>query len=156
MRREKDVTITAEGRDKGKVFHLREMPAAQGERWAARALLLMARSGQDIGPLDSRSGLAGLAVAGVSSLGLIDFREVEPLMDEMFQCVTIKTDPKTGVVRPLLPEDGINSDIEEIATRVQLRKEILELHMGFSLAELRSKVVSSAGTTSVESSSTQT
>jgi hypothetical protein len=33
-----DVTIPFEGRDKGKVFHIVEMPSLHSERWAMRAI----------------------------------------------------------------------------------------------------------------------
>ena len=44
-RKTKRVTITAEGRDKGKTFLITELPADQAERWAIRALLALIQSG---------------------------------------------------------------------------------------------------------------
>ena len=51
-------------------------------------------------------------------------------MAEMFKCVRIYPDPRShpGVLREL-----VEDDIEEIATRVKLRMEVLNLHLGFSI-----------------------
>jgi len=39
------VTISAEGRDKGKTFFLTEMSAERSEEWGERALLALVRGG---------------------------------------------------------------------------------------------------------------
>jgi hypothetical protein len=127
------VTITAEGRDKGKQFILREMSAEDAEAWGTRALLAIVRGG---GPNVSEEtvsmGLAGLAVLGIGSLGAVQYDELKPLLKEMMGCVTVQT--PSGVERVMNGQD----DIEEIATLLQLRKELLELHVGFSLASVLS------------------
>ena len=41
MRREATVAITREGRDQGKSFNIRELPAAQAEEWFSRAIMLL-------------------------------------------------------------------------------------------------------------------
>ena len=129
MRKEAIVTITAEGRDKGKRFKITEMSASRAEDWGIRAMLALAHSGVDIGDLDG-TGMAGLAVLGVQALGKLDFYEAKPLLDEMFECVQFMPNEKDGnVVRQL-----IDDDIEEVATRLKLRAEVFQLHMGFSSA----------------------
>lgn len=135
MRKTIDITISAEGRDHGKVFHIEEMPASQAEKWAARAFLALSRSGAEI-PDDVRSaGFAGIAVLGLKALGGMRFEDAEQLMDEMFDCIRIKPDKRNpDIIRSL-----IEDDIEEIATRVRLRAEVFGLHAGFSLAGLLSK-----------------
>jgi len=136
-RKVKIVTIEAEGRDQGKVFVLREMPASQAEKWAMRALLSVARSGIDIGQAAGQ-GMQGIAIMGVSALLAASWEDAEPLLDEMMACIQIKPDPSNpNVVRPL-----IEDDIEEVQTRIYLRREVLELHVGFSLSGVVSKPTS--------------
>lgn len=121
------VTIDAEGRDQGKVFTIREMPASQAEKWAMRALFAMSKSGVQIPDDIAKSGLAGIAAVGLKALEGINFYEAEPLLDEMFACIQIMPNPsKPKVVRAL-----IEDDTEEVATRLRLRKEVLALHVDF-------------------------
>lgn len=126
-RKEIDFTVTDEGRDRGKVFRLREMPASQAEKWAMRALMLAAKNGVDIGESEGL-GMAGVAMLGVAAVMKASFYELEPLFDEMMGCITIKPDPNNPMVVRSLVED----DIEEVKTRIDLRREVLVLHMGFS------------------------
>ena len=127
MRKTATVTITREGRDKGQVFVIEEMPASQAEKWAARAFIALAKSGVDVPEDIASAGFAGLAVLGLRALGGIDFALAEPLMDEMFQCIRIAESP--SFVRNLTEDD-----IQEVATRLQLRAEVFALHTGFSMA----------------------
>lgn len=126
MRKIKNIIITEEGRDKDKVFVLTEMAASQAEKWAARAVLALLKSGAD---LPETSGMAELAVAGLKALGQMPWELAEPLMDEMFACVKIWSDPSRTDV---LPRPLVENDIEEIATRIHLRAEVFSLHTGFS------------------------
>src|ERR1039458_767382 len=128
-RKTAEVLITDEGRDKGKVFVLTEMPAAQTEKWAMRALLALTKAGVEIPENIQGAGIAGIAVLGLKALGGMDFYDAEPLLDEMLQCVTIRPDPKNIAFTRALLDD----DIEEIKTRLQLRAEVCTLHVGFSL-----------------------
>lgn len=151
MRKEKLITITAEGRDKNKIFFIKEMPALQAEKWAIRAFLALAHSGVDLPEEISRAGMAGIAIAGLKALTKLRFEDAEPLMDEMFECVRIVRD-KT---HKDMTFDLLEDDIEEVATRLLLRGEVLELHTGFSIAGLVSDTPTSA-TTSPDSSDTPT
>lgn len=127
------ITIDDEGRDKGKIFHIRELPARQAERWASRALMMLGRHGVDIEGL-AGTGFAGIAVLGIQALFKAQFEEVEPLLDEMFSCVMVQPDARhPNIVRPLIDLGGEGDDIEEIATRLRLRAEVFSLHTGFSL-----------------------
>lgn len=119
------VTIDAEGRDKGKVFVLTELPAMQAEEWAGRALFAMMNSGVDIPENIAQAGLAGVAALGISALTKISFDAAKPLLDEMLGCIQFQPSPK--VTRAL-----IEDDIEEVATLIRLRKEIINLHLDFS------------------------
>lgn len=138
-RKELRVTITAEGRDRGKMFVLREMPADQGERWAFRTLLALSRGGIDLPQGMFDGGFAGLAtmlpyflVIGLRSLHGAQWNEFEPLLEEMMGCVQYQP-PGGAPVQQLFP--GENSQIEEVATRVKLRQEVVQLHVGFLLAD---------------------
>lgn len=129
------IVIEDDGRDKGKVFHLTEMPASRAEKWGMRALLAMSRAGVELPDEAAQSGMLGVAAAGVQALTRLSFYEAEELMDEMFQCITIQPDPALPATRAL-----IEDDIEEISTRLTLRMEVLQLHMGFSTSGLLSKL----------------
>lgn len=124
MRKTETVTITAEGRDKGKRFALTEMPATQAEKWALRAFMALAKSGLEIPDDVQNMGMAGIAALGFQALAGISFQDAEPLLDEMMACVQCV--PSAGVVRVL-----IEDDIEEVATRFTLRRDVFELHTGF-------------------------
>lgn len=127
------------GRDKGKTFILREMPASQSEKWAFRAFLALMNSGVEV-PEDVKGlGMAGLAYLGLNMLAGVRYNEIEPLIDEMFtSCVAFVPNPAkpetargAGTMFPL-----IEDDIEEVETRLRLRMAIWELHTGFSLADV--------------------
>lgn len=133
-RKTKIITITAEGRDRGRAYLITEMPAAQAEKWAARAFLALARSGVQMPDEVSGAGFAGLALMGLRALSGLRFEDAEPLMDEMFGCVAFLPDGRAELRRPLMEDE-----IEEVATRLHLREEVLELHTGFSLAGALSK-----------------
>jgi hypothetical protein len=140
-RKEIDFTIsegTAEtNRDFGKTFHIREMGAKPAEEWAMQALMIAAKNGVDIGEAEGR-GMAGIAILGAAALLKGNFYEIKPLLDEMMTCVSIKPDPRNPQIqRPL-----IDDDIEEIATRINLRREVLNLHVNFSTAAAPSSVTS--------------
>jgi hypothetical protein len=134
MRKETIVTISAEGRDFGKAFFLREMSAVRAEKWATRAILALTRSGINIPEDVAKQGLAAVAAIGLHALAGVQFAEAEPLLDEMMQCVQIIPTPSRPEVKRALVED----DIEEISTLVTLRREILALHMGFLPPAVRS------------------
>lgn len=124
------ITISNEGRDKGKVFVLTELPADQAERWGIRALLGAIQSGADISPETVQGGMASLAAIGVQSLGGISWDILEPLLAEMWYCVAyehVRGAPLQGIF------EGVNSQIEEVETRFALRLAVLELHLGFSV-----------------------
>lgn len=133
MRRTAEVVIEADGRDTGKKFLITEMPATQAEKWAIRLLLALAKSGADVPPEVLQLGMAGVAMMGIHGLAGLPYSEAEPLLDEMFKCVKI--------VMPAMPDGRtlVENDIEEVATRIQLRGEVLALHVNFPLADLLSR-----------------
>jgi len=124
-------TVQEQGRDQGKVFVLTEMPASRAESWAMRALLALMKGNADIPDDFELSGMAGMAEFGLRSISKLDWSVAEPLLEEMWLCVRIMPDPsKPHIIRNLIEED-----IEEIQTRMKLRMEIWELHVGFSKSD---------------------
>jgi hypothetical protein len=155
MRRTKIFTVVSEdpeNRDKGKNFLLTEMSAVQAEKWAARALLALLKSGIELPENAASAGLAGVAAVGIKAFGSIPWELAEPLLDEMMSCVRFIPPAKNVEPMALLPDM-----IEEVTTLLSIRKELLELHLGFSLAaklsNLRTLVATKTGT---DSSDTQT
>lgn len=135
MARKSDtIVITEEGRDKGKAFLLTEMPAAQAEEWATRALLAMGRSGASIPDEILGSGMSGVAALTLRAFAGLRWEDAKPLLDEMFRCVRLVPDQSKDFTRDLIADD-----IEEVATRLCLRDKIMELHTGFSIADGLSK-----------------
>lgn len=123
-RRTQVVTIDdKESRDHGKSYLITEMPAEQAEWWAFRAL--QGILGGD-SAVNFNAPLAQLAAQSFKALAGIPWNMAEPLMKEMMTCVRVG-----------LPGNGsrelIDGDIEEISTRLELRRAVFELHTGFSL-----------------------
>ena len=135
-RKTEHVTIVTEGRDNGKVFLLTEMSATQAESWAMRVFLALASSGADIPPEYLNSGMAGVAMLGLRAMAGLKWDDANPLLVEMFGCVSIIPNPAAPNIARRLVED----DIEEVLTRISLREKVLSLHVGFSLADYRSKM----------------
>jgi hypothetical protein len=132
-RRTEHLTITAEGRDKGKVFILTEMPADQAERWAIRALLALTKSGVELPDDALTAGMAGLAAVGVRALAGLNYDDAGPLLDEMLTCAKLEHSPG----QPPLPLTvGGVCQVEEVSTFWKIRMALLTLHTGFSMPEV--------------------
>lgn len=123
------VTIESPGRDQGKIFHLREMPASQAEAWGARLLLALSKAGVDVPDGFFGMGMAGIAVMGIKAMGGLSWDVAKPLLDEMMTCVRIQPGPS----QPNVIRDLIEDDIEEVGTRIRLRDEVISLHINFSI-----------------------
>lgn len=122
-------TVVSEGRDKGKMYLITEMPVAQIEAWAMRVLLALMASNIQIPDGFADLGTAALAELGLKSLTGLKWETAAPLLNEMLSCVQIVPDPrKTHVARPLLESQD---DIEEITTLLEIRMEVWKLHTGF-------------------------
>ena len=126
MRKSKKVEIKTEGRDKGKTFLLTEMSAFEAEAWGMEALGVMARAGQDIPENIIAGGLLAFKLIGLRSFLAGPWSDVSPLLERVMGCVQI--------VEGTGPRALIEEDIEEVLTITKLRDEVLELHLGFSLA----------------------
>lgn len=141
MRKTKTIVIESEGRDKGKMFHITELSASQSEAWATRALFVMMNCGVEVPDDLLSAGLAGIAAIGIKSLSKVPYELAKPLFDEMMECVAVVPDPKQPLVRRGYGGVGpmIEDDIEEVSTRLQLRKAVLDLHLDFFLGAARSQ-----------------
>ena len=127
MRKTSTYTETADNRDKGKVFKLEEMSADQAEAWALKAFFAIMNAGIEVPDNLADLGFAGIATAGLNALGKVDYETARPLLDEMMTCIQIIPDPaKPNVARALFP-----GDIEEVATKLKLRKAVFDLHVAF-------------------------
>ena len=142
----KETTFVAEtGRDLGKQFLITEMSASQAENWAFQVILAVGNAGIEIPEGLASQGMSGLMAIGYMNLLKIPFDAAKPLLDEMMNCVQII--PSANIKRKLVEED-----IEEVATRLQLRKSVWNLHMDFFLNESKSTLESEAQETMQESS----
>lgn len=130
MLKTRRVVVTQEGRDKGKAFVITEKPAEQAERWFLRALFALMQSRADITADSLQAGAAGIARIGLAALSGIPWETAEPLLAELMECVQFR--PSRADL-PSMPLTGM--EIEEVSTRLALRMAVIELHIGFSLAE---------------------
>ena len=126
MARKESTFVADAGRDKGKQFLITEMSASQAESWAFRVILAIGNAGIEIPEGLAAQGMSGLLAIGYMNLLKIPFEAAEPLLNEMMDCVQII--PSVNVKRKLFEDD-----IEEVITRLQLRKSIWDLHMDFFL-----------------------
>jgi hypothetical protein len=135
-------TIDSTGPDKGKVFLLTKMDAFRAEKWAIRAFLALIEGGVQIPPELAAGGMTALvseeamsAIFGalLGGLGKLDWTKVEPLLDEMLECIRFMPDSvgNPDFSRPLNKAAG---DIEEVPTLLKLRGAVLKLHTAFSQA----------------------
>jgi hypothetical protein len=155
MRRTTVVIIPGEfgkdpsNRDAGKHYLLTEWPASYAEDWGMRAVLAIAHSGIDL-PDGTVPGMAGIAVASLQAITKLNTAEAVGLLNELMQCVKAMPDP----TKPEITRNLIESDIEEVMTRLLLKGEVFKLHTGFSFADVPSRMASALRTTiSPESSS---
>ena len=122
----KEITIDRKGRDYGKKFVITPLSAWAAEELAGKALFAMMNAGMNIPDNLLDSGLSGLAALGIRAMSRIPYEQAKPLLDELLTCVKVKSSEK--VTRALLPED---SEIQEVATLLTLRKEVIKLHLDF-------------------------
>ena len=122
MRKELEVKIE-EGRDKDKVFLIKELPALQMEKWAIRALSAIGKN--------TSGGVMALASMDVpdiiNAFAGADTEKTEPLMKELLESCFFKKD--ATLVQ--LKEEFVNDIIEEWKTILRLQWEALQLNLGF-------------------------
>lgn len=118
-----------ENRDSGKTFVITEVSAGQAEEWGLRALMALGTSGIVVPPEVAAAGLMGAVLVGFQAFMGAREDAVLPLWREMLPAC-VQYNPSENVLHPYR-----EADIEEVATRLELRKQIVELHTGFTLAE---------------------
>lgn len=141
-RKTENVTVPAEwgGRDKGKVFRITEVPAIQAEKWGWRFIIALKGTSAQIPESIAPLGMIAVYIRGVNSFlaADVDWTKLEPLLDELLQCVEMVRDPhardaKTGemIASKMVSPD----DIEEVRTVAWLRSEVLRVHANFSFID---------------------
>lgn len=161
MRKHKVITITDEGRDKGKSFLIVEKSAYEAEKWATRALFALSRVGVEVPDGMLQAGGLGVLAVGLEAFKRLPFEDAEPLLDDMMTCVSFAPDPAKvddrgrPLSRPLMRGDDVSDgDIAEVGTLIRLRGEVLELHLGFSVAAVLSNLAQAAATSTRQNTPT--
>lgn len=133
MRETRTITIDREGRDKGKTFFLTEMPASRLEKWSARVIVAVFSGEIPAAVLEaSRVSNAGALVTALNHvLSGLDWKTVEPLYDELLDCISFVPRPDKPEAKIQLRPDNVDNFIEEVSTLYRLRLEVLELNFAF-------------------------
>lgn len=129
MARKTTVYLSDKGRDSGKAFLLTEMPAMQQLKWGYRAFISLVNAGVS---LPEGSGDMGMAVLiGIAFQELkkgLEWEQLEPLIDELMECVQYIPNPNDkSIVRRIY-----ENDIEEAMTLFALQSEVIKLHTNFT------------------------
>jgi hypothetical protein len=150
--------VGSDGRDKGKTFLLTEMPATKAEDWAIRAMMALGAANVEVPDGALHLGMAALMEIGLKKLFAIDAPTLKPLLAELMECVEYVPNPQKPQVK--LPYPTFEGQVEEVATLLTLKWEVLKLHVDFSraaglsgsLAKFRAAAVSQNMPMSPESS----
>jgi hypothetical protein len=124
----------------GKQFLITEWPAERAEKWGWRMLILLKGSSGRIPDSVVSMGMVGVALVGLNTFlqADIDPDRLEPLLDQLFECVRIIRDPRfPDIATPIASPD----DIEEVKTRLWLKSEVIRVHTNFSIVEALSKLL---------------
>jgi hypothetical protein len=124
----KTLEVSGVGRDSARVYLITEMSAFKAEKWAIKALWLIAANGSDLTSAMNDAPFAEFVRSGLVALFKVDFKQAEPLLDEMLSCVSLVTNAGT---RPIILAD----DFEDPRTLIKLRKEIFALHTDFFIED---------------------
>ena len=125
MRKSIEVVIMDDGEEKH--FLITRMSAKATEDWALELFFALANTGVEVPKEFEELGFAAIAQMGLSALGKIPYEKAKPLLDRMMDCVQIYPTPSDKrIVRALTDED-----IQEVTTRLQLKKEVFNLHTDF-------------------------
>lgn len=135
----KELTVSIKGgRDDGKVFLIREIPAYDLEWFWIRTVMALGTSGITVPQDIVDSGAVGLLMIGYQAFLGAKPEAVKPLRDEMMQTVWFTPSPN---VDPMPWHPSLVFDLSTLRT---LREKWLELHTGFSVAALAQKLGESA------------
>jgi hypothetical protein len=133
-RHEIDYTVQEEGRDKGKVFHIKEMDAYSAQKWAVKLGSALINAGFPITEDILRGGMAAAFTLGFNSIRNLKPDDMMSVLDDLMTCVTIIRDVRNPQVTFKIGPD----DIEEVSTRFLLAWEVFKLQTNFSTAAAKS------------------
>lgn len=123
-RKEIEIVIADDNRDKGKVFRITEMPATKAQEFADRVFFAAMNCGVKVPGEIGQIGMAEMYAAGIAMAEKIPYEWAKPLLEMLMECVDLRTEAGTYRKR-------VESDIEEITTAFKLRTEALKLHFSF-------------------------
>ena len=122
MLREVEFTMD-EGRDAGKTFKIKEMPAYQMDKWVTRLLGCLARQELSVADFVEMS----FAQLANCMYKIESDDEKNKLFDELLGCCYLM---KEGI-EIAMKGNNINSFIEEWQTLFRLKEEAIKLNLGF-------------------------
>jgi hypothetical protein len=129
-RKKIDYIVSEENsRDNGKKYVIEEMSAVSAEKLCYRIIGAMLNAGVNLPPDFMLMPASAITFLCVTNFLRIDFEYLEPLLEEMMQCVYFVPDqnnPKS--IRKISQQFN---DIEEVSTLINLRIEVYKLHMDF-------------------------
>lgn len=146
MRRTRSITISkpavGENRDAGKTFLVTEVDAVEAEEWGLRAMMALGTGGIQVPPELVSAGLLGIVLVGYQAFMGAREDAVIPLWREMLpKCVQLKHSDG-GASGQQVVQPWHSSLVEEVSTLLLLRQTVMELHTGFTMAELASRFAS--------------
>jgi hypothetical protein len=125
--KERYVTIVQDGRDKGKVFKITEMPAIMADKWAQRTMLELIRSGHNIPDDIRKMGILAVVAFDTHMLRGVRWEEYDSLLDQMMDRVEILPTPSQRDITRKITVD----DILERSTLETLRLQLYKIHVDF-------------------------
>ena len=121
-----------EGRDKGKVFYVQEMPLKRLEKWCGRALVAMLGGDipADIAHTAQVSSAAAFMQVFRGGLKALRWEDAEPLWDALLPCIYVL--PKGREEAKIqLTDSNLEAHICDLTTIVRLRMAVLDCSLGF-------------------------
>jgi hypothetical protein len=148
-------------RDADKHFLITEWDADHVESWGIKLALACARSRSDLPQNITGIGWEGVALLGINVFlrGDVDAAEITPIFNELLECVKMVRDPQAydkNKGGPVVTDIVSPDDIEEVATRLWLRSEVLRVTLGFSPADVLSHLWTSVWKKTAEETSPNT
>lgn len=118
------------GRDDGKIFTIKELPAYDLEWWYIRATMALGTSGITVPQEMVDAGAVGLAFLGYQAFAGAKPEAIKPLRDEMMERVWYTPSPEAA------PMPWHPSLVFDVSTLKTLREQWMVLHTGFTLADI--------------------
>lgn len=125
MRRSATVTIDTPGRDYGKTFAVVEASPVETEDWCARVLIAMKQADVKVPSDIAKMNPRDLVMTALHNFGQSGWGGAKTLLREMLTRVFVVPDPGA----PFLMRDLGSDDIEELTTLIELRLEVVKLHI---------------------------